>query len=220
MREEADLLAGRGFVEPALHEEFPGLELAWISLIRDPRRRSASLRRRLAEASARYRGASVIAMRTQPIPHAHRTFFRQIGLDPDVSRIPSEAAALARLMHGGFRSEDPLSDAQTLAVIETGVGVWALDGAVVEAGGLGIRLSLEGERLGSGPHERPLSPGRMVIADARQIHALLFGELAEASTAHGACPHVVLFAVGVPGVPAIHLEEALWVAAEALADAE
>ena len=35
-------------------------------------------------------------MRTKPIPQAYRAFFRQIGLDPDVDRIPSEEAARRR----------------------------------------------------------------------------------------------------------------------------
>ena len=58
----------------------------------------------LERLSNRYRGASVVAMRTQPIPHAYRSFFHQVGLDPDESRIPSEEAAVARLLHGHFRS--------------------------------------------------------------------------------------------------------------------
>ena len=86
------------------------------------------LKRRLLDLSSRYRGASVVAMRTQPIPHAYRSFFRQIGLDPDVTRIPSEEAAVARLLHGQFRPENLIDDALLIAVVETGVPVWALDG--------------------------------------------------------------------------------------------
>ena len=88
-------------------------------------------------------------MRTQPLPHAYRAFFRQIGLDPDATRIPSEDAAVARLMQGGFRSTDIVSDALLIGLIETGVPVWALDADTVGAGGLGIRTTAEGEPIGS-----------------------------------------------------------------------
>ena len=67
--------------------------------------------------SNRLGGASVVAMRTQPIPHAYRAFFRHIGLDPDASRIPSEEAAVARLLQGGFRSNDLISDALLVALL-------------------------------------------------------------------------------------------------------
>ena len=102
-------------------------------------------------------------MRTQPVPHAYRAFFRQIGLDPDASRIPSEEAAVARLLQGGFRSRDLLADALLIGLVETGVPVWALDADLVDAGGLGIRTTVTGERFGS--VEPPLPEGRLVVAD-------------------------------------------------------
>jgi DNA/RNA-binding domain of Phe-tRNA-synthetase-like protein len=153
-------------------------------------------------------------MRTHPIPHAYRAFFRQIGLDPDSTRIPSEEAAVARLLHGGFRSTDLLTDAMLIALVETGVPVWALNSDRVEAGGLGIRTTSEGERFGS--VSQPLPAGRLVVADSRQVHALLFGPIAPGHDADARTRRVALFAVGVEGVPAIHVEEALWTAADAL----
>jgi DNA/RNA-binding domain of Phe-tRNA-synthetase-like protein len=153
-------------------------------------------------------------MRTQPIPHAYRAFFRQIGLDPDASRIPSEEAAVARLLHGGFRSRDLLSDALLIGLIETGVPVWALDADLVEAGGLGIRTTGAGERFGG--VEPALPSGRLVVADARCVHALLFGPVAPGHAARPGTKRVTLFAVGVDGVPAIHIEEALWTCGELL----
>ena len=124
-------------------------------------------------------------MRTQPIPHAYRAFFRQIGLDPDASRIPSEEAAVARLLQGGFRSRDLLADALLIALVETGVPVWALDADLVDAGGLGIRTTVTGERFGS--VESPLPEGRLVVADAHRAHALLFGPMAPGHAVNG--PH-------------------------------
>lgn len=212
---ELELHAAPGFIEPQVRAEFPGLALAWMSLEVQPRDSTRAVRQRLRELSNRWHGASVVAMRTQPIPHAYRTFFRQVGLDPDVTRIPSEEAAVERLLHGGFRSTGRVADALLLALLETGVPVWGLDADKVDAAGLGIRTSLPAEHLGT--VEDPLVPGRLVVADGSRVHALLFGALAPGHEAGERTPRVSLFSVGVPGVPAIHLEEALWTCAEVLA---
>jgi DNA/RNA-binding domain of Phe-tRNA-synthetase-like protein len=216
MTEELDLRAAAGFVEDELSAELPGLRLSWMTLPRGPRSSPAELVRRLDALSNRYRGASVVAMRTQPIPHAYRSFFRQIGLDPDVDRIPAEQVAVSRLLHGGFRSRGALEDALLLALIETGVPVWALDADRIDPGGLGIRATVVGDRFGSGEDAHGVPPDRLVVSDARSIHAMLFGQVAPG---HGVGPRtrrVAVFSVGVDGVPAIHVEEALWVCAEAL----
>jgi len=189
-----------GLVEPAVHEEFPGLRLHWTELEATVRHSPREVERRLGELSDRYRGAGVVAMRTKPIPHAYRSFFRQVGLDPDASRVPSEEAAVRRLLDGGFRSRDTLEDARLIALIETGVPVWALDAGVVDQASLGIRHAA----------------GRLVIADAVRVHGTLFGEPEPGHAPGRGRRRVVLFAVGVEGVPAIHLEEALWMAREVL----
>jgi DNA/RNA-binding domain of Phe-tRNA-synthetase-like protein len=159
----------------------------------------------------------VIAMRTQPIAHAYRAFFHQIGLDPDVRRIPSEQVAVSRLLQGHFPSRNLIDDSCLIALIETGVPVWALDAGVVDAGGLGIRSTVDGDRLGSGELSRFIPPGRLAVADSQLIHALLFDE--QVASGHGVSPRterVALFTVGVEGVPRIHIEEALWICVEAL----
>jgi DNA/RNA-binding domain of Phe-tRNA-synthetase-like protein len=214
--EDVELNAADGFLEPSVANEFPGLRLAWMSA---NARRTASppaVRQRLNALSNRYRGASVVAMRTQPLPHAYRAFFRQIGLDPDVTRIPSEEAAVARLLHGGFTSTDLIEDALLIGLIETGVPVWGLDAEVVDPGGLGVRTAIDGDRLGLTEYGSFLEPGTLVVADARCVHAVLFGEVAPGHGVTGRTARVVLFAVGVPGVPSIHVEEALWVCVEVL----
>jgi DNA/RNA-binding domain of Phe-tRNA-synthetase-like protein len=204
-----------GFVESNLREEFPGLRLLWTGVDARVRGSAPGVRRRLRELSDRYRGAGVVAMRTQPIPHAYRTFFRQVGVDPDAARIPSEAAAVGRLLKGGFETRDALADALLVALVETGVPVWALDGSVVDSGSLGIRVSVSGDRVGSGPAGGvPLPEGQLVVADALTIHAPLFGAPAPGHAPGPQSRRMVLFAVGVDGVPAIHVEEALWVASD------
>ncbi len=209
-----------GFIAADVLEELPGLRLLWTALEGPLRPDSRALRDRLRLLSDRFHGAGVVTMRTRPVDHAYRAFFRQIGLDPDVQRTPAEEAALSRLLRGGLSAPDPLHAALLIALVETGVPVWALDGDRMRAGGLGIRQSGEGEALGEGDQCVSLRPGRLVVADAVCIHGLLFGELAQGHEARRASGRIVLFAVGVDGVPEIHLTEALWLAAEALVGAE
>jgi DNA/RNA-binding domain of Phe-tRNA-synthetase-like protein len=204
-----------GLLESKLREEFPGLRLLWTGVDARVRASAPAVRRRLRDLSDRYRGAGVVAMRTQPIPHAYRTFFRQVGVDPDAARIPSEAAAVGRLLKGGFETRDALADALLVALVETGVPVWALDASVVDSGSLGIRLSVSGDRVGSDPAGGVALPeGQLVVADALTVHASLFGAPAPGHAPGPQTRRIVLFAVGVDGVPAIHVEEALWVASD------
>ena len=199
----------RGAVAPALAEEWPGLRLAWSAFAAVPGPSPPDLRERLRHVSDRFRGAQAIALRRQPIPHAYRVFFRHIGLEPDEHRIPVEALALERMTRGGFRSQNVLDDAITIAVMDTSVPVWALDAAAVD-GELELRAAAEGEPLGRGEDAVPLPAGRLVVADAAGALAVLFGDLAPG---HGVTPQtraMVLFSVAVPGVPGIHVEEALW----------
>ncbi len=219
MTEDVDLAAAVGFVEPRLSAEFPGLRLGWISAPAPRRASPRAVVNRLKDLSSRYRGGSVVAMRTQPIPSAYRTFFRQIGLDPDVSRIPIEQAAVLRLLHGQFRSSNLIDDALLLGLIETGVPIWALDADRVDPGGPGIRTSLSGDRLGTTELGDHLEPGRLVVADANCVHALLFDDVAPGHGVSSTTERIVLFSVGVDGVPSIHIEEALWVCIEALGGA-
>lgn len=216
MQDEVELHAAQGSIAPELEAEFPGLRLLWVTAAARLRSSPDEIKGRLRELSSRYRGDHVVAMRTQPIPHAFRAFFRQIGLDPDVTRTPAEAAALERLLRGGFPSRNLIEDARLIAVVETGVPIWALDADHVDAGGLGIRATAPGDRLGSGEHARPLASGRLVVADSRLIHALLFEEVCPDHCVGRSTERVALFVVGVEGVPTIHLEEALWIALETL----
>jgi DNA/RNA-binding domain of Phe-tRNA-synthetase-like protein len=194
-----------GFVDPVIRDEFPGLRLRWVTIPGRAEPSPRELVRRLRDLSNRYRGGGVVSMRTKPVPQAYRAFFRHIGLDPDVHRIPAEAVAVARLIQGGFRSVDHIADACLVALIETGVPVWALDSERVDDAGLGIRVA-------GAP-----AAGSLVVGDGGRVCARLFEDpLAE----HAVGPRtrrVTLFAVAVDGVPEIHVEEALWCAADVLA---
>jgi DNA/RNA-binding domain of Phe-tRNA-synthetase-like protein len=198
-----------GHVEPLVADEFPGLCVRWVTVPGGSRRSPRELVRRLDQLSSRYRGAAVVAARTKPIPHAYRAFFRQIGLDPDVQRIPSERAAVARLMQGGFRSVDVVADACLVALIETGVPVWAL--GTVDPG-LGIRTTTTADCNRPAANGGWLTPGSLAIAGDRGIYCPLFADPAPPRRSE----HVTLFTVGVDGVSSIHLDEALSICVDLL----
>jgi len=167
------------------------------------------IRERLRDLSNRFRGPRAVAIRREPVPAAYRVFFRHIGLDPDVVRTPIEAAALERMLQGGFLSGGLLEDVLLIATVDTGVSVWALDADSLD-GPLGIRPSRAGETLGRSSDAPALPAGRLVVADGSTAVAILFGELAHGHEPHEVTRRVALFAVQVAGVPALYVEEALW----------
>ncbi len=171
---------------------------------------------RLRILSDRYTGGKAVNLRQEPIPWAYRVFFRQIGIDPDDRRTPPEEAALERMRAGGFRSRNLLDDALTIAVVETGVAVLALDADRV-SGPVGLRLSRERERLGGG-EGRPLAARQIVLADSEHALGVLFGDLGDERGVTSATTRMLLVAVQVKGVPEVSVEEALWTVAEALED--
>jgi hypothetical protein len=203
----------RGWCEREIQQELP--ELCIVSLQASPRVGSLTgpspppVLHRLRELSNRWRGARAVNVRQEPVPAAYRVFFRHIGLDPDTARTPIEAAVLERMLDGGFLSRGVLSDVLTIATVDTGVPVWALDANTL-SGPLGIRLSREGERLGDSREGPSVAPGRLVVADADRALAVLFGELAPAHTPRAGTRRLTLFSVQVAGVAQLHIEEALW----------
>ena len=187
-------------VEADIAREWPGLRLATKTFGFVPGPSPPELRDRLRLLSDRFRGPQAIALRKQPIPHAYRVFFRHIGLEPDEHRIPVEALVVDRMQHGGFKSRNLLDDAITIAVMETSVPVWALDAAALD-GDLRLRAAGPGD---------PMPAGRLVVADAARPVAVLFGDIAAGAGVTQRTREMVLFSVAVPGVPPIHVEEALW----------
>ena len=198
-----------GHVDRELAAEWPALRLVWTAFEAVPAASPPELRKRLQLLSDRFRGPQAIALRRQPIPHAYRVFFRHIGLEPDETRTPVEALALERMQHGGFRSRSLLDDAITIAVMDTHVPVWALDAAALD-GDLCLRAALAGEA--------GLPAGRLVVADAAGPVAVLFGGAALRGGVTPDARSLVLYSVAVPGVPPIHVEEALWTVWDIVAD--
>jgi B3/4 domain-containing protein len=205
-----------GWVDEDVARELPGLGLAWADADAPPRTRSpAWLRERLRGLADRYSGARAVTMRREPVPAAYRAFSRHVGLDPDIDRPPVEAVVVERLMHGGFRSRGRVEDALLVGALETGVPLWALDASRVD-GPLGVRAARPGERLGESEIAPDLPPGRLVVADARRPLAVLLGAVAEGDGPGPGAARLRVFAVRVAGVPAVHVEEALWSCLEAL----
>jgi DNA/RNA-binding domain of Phe-tRNA-synthetase-like protein len=200
------------FVARELAAEFPGLDLLGRRVDAAPRRSPAPVRAQLDDLSNRWRGPQAIALRAQPVAQAHRIFFRHVGIDPDVHRVPQEAAVVRRLLDGGFRSHGLPADALTLAVMETGVGVWALDAERV-SGPLELRAG-GGEDSGDG------GDGTLVVADRDGIVAPLFHEPPRERAPSRSTRTLLLYAVRVPGVPPLFAQEALDLAVELLSDEE
>ena len=198
-------MIAQGWIDADVAAEFPELRLHWADLPveRPLRRTSEGLRERLRMMSDGFRGAQAVTMRSQPVHHAQRAFFRHIGLDPDRTLPPAEAMALERLRAGAFKPSDQLTDAIVIAVMETGVPVWALDAAPLD-GPLGIRPAAEGEPVGG----VPTPAGRLVVADAAKPVAVLYGDTGFPPGKRTG--RVRLFTVQVAGIPSIHVEEALW----------
>ncbi|HXC45010.1 MAG TPA: hypothetical protein VNU24_00275 [Solirubrobacteraceae bacterium] len=214
----------RGWCEREVQQELPGLGLmcTTVELAPDSSLGAGSppaVLARLRELSNRWRGARAVNVRQEAIPAAYRVFFRHIGLDPDVNRTPIEAAVLDRMLDGGFLSEGLLADVLTIALIDTAVPVWALDGDTVSEP-LGIRVTRAEERLGRSPEGPSLGAGRLVVADADSPLAILFGQLAPGHEPTSATRRLSLFAVQVAGVPALHVEETLWACRSALGEAD
>jgi DNA/RNA-binding domain of Phe-tRNA-synthetase-like protein len=208
-----DLVPEAGYVASEVAEEFPGLCLSYAIVERGSGRSPKGLKQRLALLSNRFAGPQAIALRRQPIPWAYRVFYRHIGLDPDEQPTPVEEVALERLKKGGFESRNLLDDALTLAIIESGVALRAFDADRVE-GPLGIRPSGPGEGLEGRPGELPA--GTLVIADHARPLSLLFGALASGRGVTSRTKRTAIVAVGVRGVPAIAIEEAIWLVVDAM----
>jgi DNA/RNA-binding domain of Phe-tRNA-synthetase-like protein len=209
-----------GWCAREVEEELPGLRLLILEI--EVQRRGSlgggsppDVQGRLRALSSRFRGARAVGIRREPVPGAYRIFFRHIGLDPDVVRTPIEAAVLERMISGGFLTGGLLEDVLLIALLDTGVPVWALDAESLD-GPLGIRASREGERLGRLPQAPLLPAGRLVVADASAALAVLFGELAPGHPPAGVGGRLALFAVQVAGVPNLYVEEALWACRTAL----
>jgi DNA/RNA-binding domain of Phe-tRNA-synthetase-like protein len=208
-----------GFVAPSVAAEFPLLRLWWLPVDCVEGKTPPGIKARLHHMSGRMRGATAMMLRQKPIPHAYRVFFRHIGLDPDVHRIPVEAIVVERLMDGEYRSRSLVSDALRIACVETEVPVWAVDADALQ-GDLMIRPAYDREILD--PTDEtvpPLPEGRLVVADNAGPVAVLFSDPVHPRVVHKRTRRAIVFSVQVEGVPSIAVSEALWTVFDILEDA-
>jgi DNA/RNA-binding domain of Phe-tRNA-synthetase-like protein len=187
-------LLAEGWVADEVREEFPDLRLRTMVVPCGSGKTPPEIRDRLRLLSDRFRGAQAIVMRQAPIPSAYRVFFRHVGLDPDTTRTPVEEAAVQRLIQGGFKATNLLDDALLIALVETGVPLWALDAdRVSEPLGIGVG------------HD-----GRLAVHDADGPLATLFGDIAHGRGVTKETTRMLVYTVQVPGVPGIFVDEAMW----------
>lgn len=196
-------------VQASVERELPGLSLWSLPTPVLPGPTTPALRKQLGEISGRWSGAKAVALRSQPIPHGYRVFFRHTGVDPDEHLVPIEQAARDRMFHGGFQSRSRVADALLIALVETGVPVWILDEGAID-GDLVLRTATA--------DDGGVLEGRLVVADARRALAELFGGVVAGAGVNGESRRARLFSVAVNGVAALCVEEALFLAAEALTD--
>jgi hypothetical protein len=203
MEEELEQpLLAEGWVADEVREEFPELRLRTMAVPRGSGKTPDSVRQRLSILSNRFRGANAIMLRRAPVPSAYRVFFRHVGLDPDTTRTPAEEAAMQRLIAGGFRATNLLDDALLIALLETNVPLWAIDGARVR------------EPLGIGT----AGDGRLWVFDADGPLTTLFGEIPPDRKVEKHTETTLVYTIQVPGVPGIFVEEAFWTCLGVLQD--
>jgi DNA/RNA-binding domain of Phe-tRNA-synthetase-like protein len=202
-----------GWVDPELASEFPELALVTTVVAGSGGRTARAVKDQLKRLANRFTGARAITLRQEHVPWAYRVFFRHVGIDPDDKRTPIEQIALDRLRHGGFKSRGRVEDALLIATLETAVPVVAFDADRID-GQLGLRLTAAGEMLGGS--DRSLAGGQLAIADRTRVVQVLFGDAADGITPDRGTSRIALGAVRVKGVPAVSVEEALWMAADLL----
>jgi len=186
-----------GWVSDEVREEFPGLALRYTLVPSGVRRTPSIVKRQLEDISDRIDARRAVALRSRGSTAAYRVFQRQIGLDPDLDRTPFETAIIDRMIEGAFLPRGLPADACTIATIETGVPIWAID-AVSLSGPLGIRTT---------------TAGSLVIADRKSVLAPLLGAPEAALAPSRTTSAIALFAVAVAGSPEPIADEALWLAA-------
>jgi DNA/RNA-binding domain of Phe-tRNA-synthetase-like protein len=189
--DEPDVRTGRSALD--------GVTLLWTVADAAPGRSPKELRERLRAAADRMTGAQAVALRHRDVVHAYRVFFRHIGIDPDERPTPVEAIARRRMRHGTLLSRGLVEDALTVATLETAVPLCALDA----------------DRLHGAPRIEATAPP--AIADADGPVAVLFEAAGARAALSAATRRIALAAVGVPGVPRLSVEEAVWIAWDTLA---
>lgn len=178
-----------------------------------PNRPSTQARRdikeRLGLLAERIDGPRVLRHHEGVIPHAYRVLFQQMGIDVDQHPTPSDALMRERIAYGSFRASSVVQDALKVVILETSVAVWAIDSAAI-VDGLVLRTpSGDADASRSAPVVPLLSDGDELVAPV--------GSAPQAPYAvRRKTKDLRLVALQCDGVPAMHVEEALWLASSLL----
>jgi DNA/RNA-binding domain of Phe-tRNA-synthetase-like protein len=116
------------------------------------------------------------------------------------------------MLRGAFLPQGLPADACTIATVQTGVPVWAIDADSL-VGSLGIRIALPGESFGRGERAVPIVDESLAIADHRGPLVALFGSPRSDTAPSEISSAIALFVVRVRGATEPAVDEALWVAA-------
>jgi DNA/RNA-binding domain of Phe-tRNA-synthetase-like protein len=198
-------------VAAEVEDEFRDLGLRFTTVLGPKRASPRIVKRQLEELSDAVDARRAVALRARGPAAAVRVFQRQIGLDPEADRTMLDAAIVDRMLNGAFLPRGLPADACTIAALETGVPVWAIDSRRL-IGILGIGTAEAGEQLGRAPDAPRAEDRCLTIADhAGPLTALLSSPASE--DAPGArSDEITLFAVRVPGTMTAVIDEALWIA--------
>lgn len=197
-----ELEAESAWLDHVFAAEFPTMCVRYTVITATNRPSSEAMRGRLADRSTKFTGARALELPRHEIPAAYRAFFRQIGLDPDAYPTPVEAIARDRILRGRFASRGVIADALLVATIESHIALQAVDADALD-GPLGVRPARDSD---PGDFRR----GTLVIADAEQPVAQLFGAPTDRCAISRETTRVAIYAVGVPGMRTWLLDDALW----------
>jgi DNA/RNA-binding domain of Phe-tRNA-synthetase-like protein len=198
-------------MDDALAQDFPALAVLHASRALGGGAYRRASKERLARLGDRIGGELVAAMRQQAVPGAYRAFARQVGLDPDGDATPLERTLMERIRAGRFVPASPTKDPCTVAMLETGVPVWALDEDRVSGP---LRLGSLAEDDVPALAGTPAGAGEIAVWDDDGPLALLLGDIAPDAGPTRRTRAVRLFALRVEGVPDASVREALWTAAQ------
>ena len=204
-----------GFVEPGLRAEFPGLRIDWLTVAPGWRRRSpASVQRpprATVEPLPRRRAwwrCGRSRSRTPTVRSSTRSGSTPTTADSQRAGCgrpaASRAVPLAKPARG--RAADCAASRPACRC-----GRWTPDRVEPAPASASARPRLA---IDSDPPNTRIIWRRVASwsPTRRCVHAVLFGELAPGHEVERAnASRIGLFTVGVDGVPAIHIEEALWV---------
>lgn len=209
--DEDDVVAG--LVDPTLLAELGAVEL-WTTTATVSRGAHDAGRERLGRLSGSLHAAARIRERAGRLAHpAYPAFERQLGLDPVVPPTALERAAREVVVTGQLLPLEPVHDVRLAILAEAGVPLGALDARRVR-GPWSLRPAAGADRWGGRGAAVP--GGQVVVAGADGPVAPVVGDPPRALAAGRRTRTVVLYAVGVPGMPEWEVSEAVWRAARYL----